>query len=76
MKGKSSKGCYKKGGGVSSGPSFDEMKPKSGKGSMPKKVHGVSPKARLDKRARGGAIGSPLSGAMPKGLSSKTGENN
>lgn len=76
MKGKMGKGCYKKGGGVKASVNFTEIK-KSGGGSKPHKAHGTSPKARLDKRARGGAVGSPLSGAAPKGIGSrKTGENN
>lgn len=37
-------------------------------GAVTHKVHGTSPKARLDKKARGGCTGSPLSGAAPKGL--------
>lgn len=78
MKGKSGKGgkdCYKKGGAVN----FAELK-NSGGGSKPRKAHGVSAKARLDKKSRGGKMptaGSPLSGAAPKGIGGRgTGENN
>lgn len=71
MKGKTGGGCYKKGGSVKGKSDFADMKPKGEKGKMPHKVHGVSAKARLDKRARGGKIAtptSPLSGAEPSGL--------
>lgn len=76
MKGKTGKDCYKKGGAVKGKSELSEMKPKGGKGEKAHKVHGASAKARLDKRARGGAISSPLSGAMPKGGRSNGSENN
>lgn len=71
MKGKTSKDCYKKGGAVKGKSDFADMKPKSEGGKRPHKVHGVSAKMRLDKKARGGKVAtptSPLSGAEPGGL--------
>lgn len=71
MKGKSGKDCYKKGGAVKGKSDLADMKPKSEGGKRPHKVHGVSAKARLDKKARGGKVAtptSPLSGAAPAGI--------
>lgn len=65
-----SKDCFKNGGAVG-------MK-SGGKASMPHKVHGASAGARLDKKGRGKVATptNPLSGAAPKNMRSKTGENN
>lgn len=72
----SSKGCYKKGGGIKDSKAEkadkkeDKEDNKFSTGGAARKAHGVSPKARLDKKSRGkkATPGSPLSGAMPSGL--------
>lgn len=80
MKGKSAKGCYKKGGKVET--KKEEMAETHAfkKGGVVHKAGGSPAKGRLDKKARGGKIAtptSPLSGAYPKGAAfSSTGENN
>lgn len=68
----------KKGGAVKA-MRHEEAGTMGGGSKMPRKVHGVSAKARLDKKARGGKVAtpsSPLSGAEPKGLPAGGKENN
>lgn len=70
MKGKTGKGCYKKGGAVKGTSDFAAMKPKGDGGAKNHKVHGVSAKTRLDKKGRGkiATVANPISGAAPKGM--------
>lgn len=71
MKGK----CYSKGGKAKESKADRKEDKKEEKvhlatGGVARKAHGVSPKARLDKKSRGkkATTSSPLSGAMPSGL--------
>lgn len=77
MKGKMAKeggkDCFKKGGAVEK---KEEKKEEKHEEKKAHKAHGEHAKKRLDKRARGGRISSPLSGAMPKGMRSNGSENN